>query len=81
GFYNRIVVEDLGLQRFLLQWEMGQYDGLRILGSYSETPYFWNQSSLSAYHPREDALVSGDLSKYENSVTRETFKLELKYTP
>ncbi|MDW1538172.1 MtrB/PioB family outer membrane beta-barrel protein, partial [Vibrio sp. Y159] len=21
GFYNRIVVEDLGLQRFLLQWE------------------------------------------------------------
>ncbi|MFB1093325.1 MtrB/PioB family decaheme-associated outer membrane protein [Vibrio diabolicus] len=81
GFYNRIVVEDLGLQRFLMQWEMGQYDGLRVLGSYSETPYFWNQSSLSAYHPREDALVSGDLSKYDNSVTRETFKLELKYTP
>ncbi|MCA0936078.1 MtrB/PioB family decaheme-associated outer membrane protein [Vibrio alginolyticus] len=81
GFYNRILVEDLGLQRFLVQWEVGQYDGLRFLGSYSETPYYWNRSSLSAYHGSRNTLTSGDLGKYDHEVTRETFKLELKYTP
>lgn len=81
GFYNRILVEDLGLQRFLVQWEVGQYDGLRFLGSYSETPYYWNRSSLSAYHGSRHTLTSGDLGKYDHEVTRETFKLELKYTP
>ncbi len=81
GFYNRILIEDLGLQRFLVQWEIGDYDGLRFLGSYSETPYYWNRSSLSAYHGSRNILTSGDLSKYDHEVTRETFKLELKYTP
>ncbi len=81
GFYHRILVEDLGLQRFLVQWEIGDYDGLRFLGSYSETPYYWNRSSLSAYQGSRNTLTSGELRKYEHEVTRETFKLELKYTP
>ncbi len=81
GFYNRILVEDLGLQRFLIQWEIGDYDGLRFLGSYSETPYYWDRSSLRAYHGSRNTLTSGELSKYDHEVTRETFKLELKYTP
>ncbi len=81
GFYNRILVEDLGLQRFLVQWEIGEYDGLRFMGSYSETPHYWNRSSLSAYHGSRNTLTSGDLSRYNHEVTRETFKLELKYTP
>ncbi len=81
GFYNRILVEELGLQRFLVQWEIGEYDGLRFMGSYHETPYYWNRSSLSAYHGSRNTLTSGDLSTYDHEVTRETFKLELKYTP
>ncbi|WP_440890035.1 MtrB/PioB family decaheme-associated outer membrane protein [Vibrio sp. WZ-1] len=81
GFFQRVMAEDLGLQRFLLQWEIGQFDGLQLQTSYRETPYFWNRSSLSAYHDTNDALTSGDLSEYKNEVTRKTLKLELKYTP
>ncbi|MGR5238069.1 MtrB/PioB family decaheme-associated outer membrane protein [Vibrio alfacsensis] len=81
GFYHRLIAEDLGLQRFLLQWEIGQFDGFRLLTSYRETPYFWNRSSLSAYHNSGNILTSGALSQHENEVKRETLKLELKYTP
>ncbi|WP_423840386.1 MtrB/PioB family decaheme-associated outer membrane protein [Vibrio mytili] len=81
GFYHRIVVDDLGLERFMVQWELGEYDGLRFLGSYNQTPYYWNRSSLSAYHGGGTTLTSGELSKYEQEVRRDTFKFELKYTP
>lgn len=81
GFFQRFIAEDLGLQRFLLQWEVGQFDAFQLRASYLETPYYWNRSSLSAYHGSSNTLISGDLSQYENEVKRETFKLELKYTP
>lgn len=81
GFYNRLMIDDLGLERFLVQWEIGQYDGLRFLGSYRQNPYYWNRSSLSAYRGSSNVLTSGDLTKYDHEVTRETLKLELKYTP
>ncbi|MGR5458073.1 MtrB/PioB family decaheme-associated outer membrane protein [Vibrio alfacsensis] len=81
GFFQRFIVEDLGLQRFLLQWEVGQFDGFQLLISYRETPYFWNRSSLSAYNGTDNTLISGELSQYENEVKRETLKLELEYTP
>ncbi len=81
GFYNRFLIDDLGLQRFLLQWEIGEFDGFRLSASYGETPYYWNRSSLSAYDGSAGTLTNGDLTKYEHEVTRETFKFELKYTP
>ncbi|MGY0615759.1 MtrB/PioB family decaheme-associated outer membrane protein [Vibrio sp. FJH11] len=81
GFYNRLLIQDLGLQRFLMQWEIGEFDGFRLLTSYSETPYYWNRSSLTAYQGSDGVLTSGDLTKYEHEVKRDTFKFELKYTP
>ncbi|WP_275862348.1 MtrB/PioB family decaheme-associated outer membrane protein [Vibrio sp. CAU 1672] len=81
GYYNRFTAVDLGLQRFLVQWEVGQYDGLQFLGSYSESPYYRNYNGLSAYQNSSGSLLSEELSSFTTKVTRETFNLALKYTP
>ncbi|MEF1338808.1 MtrB/PioB family decaheme-associated outer membrane protein, partial [Vibrio rotiferianus] len=81
GFFQRVIAEDLGLQRFFLQWQIGHFDGFRLQTSYRETPYFWNRSSLSAYHNTNHTLTSGGLSEYKNEVKRKSLELDLKYTP
>lgn len=81
GYYNRITALDLGLQRFLLEWESGRYDGLRLQGSYSETPYFAGDSWLSVYHDNGSYLTSGSLDTFSPKTTRETVNLSVKYTP
>lgn len=81
GFYQKVKVEDLGFDRFLLEGEIGHYDGLRVRGSYSETPYYWNNSSLSAYSGSNNVQTSGDLKAFDKSVTRKKLDLGVKYTP
>lgn len=81
GYYNRITALDLGLQRFLIEWETGHYDGLRLLGSYRETPYYAGYSWLSAYQDNGDSLSSGSVSSFHPGTTRETATLKVKYTP
>ncbi len=81
GFYSKIKAKDLGLQRFLMQVDVGQYDGLRFQGSYSESPYFWNNSALSAYSGNNNVQTAGSLEPFAKGVKREKLKLGLKFTP
>lgn len=81
GFYSKLKIEDLGLKRFLMQLDVGQYDGLRFQGRYRESPYYWNKALLSAYSGENNVQTAGELATFEKGVKRETLNLSLALTP
>ncbi|HFQ5333992.1 MtrB/PioB family decaheme-associated outer membrane protein [Vibrio vulnificus] len=81
GFYSKLKIEDLGLKRFLMQLDVGQYDGLRFQGRYRESPYYWNGALLSAYSGENNVQTAGELATFEKGVKRETLNLSLALTP
>lgn len=81
GEYSRFEVEDLGLKRFRVGSELGEYDGIRGSIYYSQSPYYWNDDSLSAYSGDGTTLTEGELRKFDKKSIREKIQIGLKYTP
>ncbi len=72
----------MGFERFLLRGEIGHYQGIRLGLSYSEHPYYWNNSSLSPYQGSNNVQVlSSDFKPFEKSVKRKALGLTLSYEP
>lgn len=79
--YTKLKAKDIGLERFGLAMETGNYDGVRLNVGYSETPYYWSNDGKTVYHGSDNLLQAGSLESFDKEVTRKKVTAGLAYTP
>lgn len=80
--YGRVKVENLGLERFRVAAEQGNYDGLRLKLDYSQSPWYGSNHLLSAYAPdRDNPLIEGDKRPFDKKSLRKKMTASVNFTP
>lgn len=79
--YTKLKAKDVGLERFGFGLETGSYDGVRLNVGYTETPYYWSNNGLTAYHGSDNVLSAGDLGSFDKEVKRKKVTAGIAYTP